>query len=98
VKSQLSLNFDRSSIEQVGAKAEGFQCAPCWHSQEQDRQRRHTRGYLSGVIDFDLENYIALNALAHRFAGYTGIVLCWTKPSITSFETRTRAPAGGALF
>ncbi len=72
VKSQLTLNFDRSSIEQVRAKAEGFQRFLAGLNKDTIAFGRHARcylRYLPGFIDFDLENYVALNSFFQRFVG-----------------------------
>ena len=69
VKSQLALNFGWSSVEHVRAKAEVSQRIFTGSYKQRVAFDQHAGCDLSGFIDFDLENYIALNPLLHRFVG-----------------------------
>ena len=62
VESQLALDSDRSSIEQVGAEAEFSQRILTGGYQQRVAVHRHAGCDLSSFIDFDLENHVALNS------------------------------------
>src|SRR5208282_1144701 len=67
--SQFALDSGWSSVEQVGTKAEVSQCILTGSYKQRVAVDRRAGCDLSGFIDFDLENSIALNSLLHRFVG-----------------------------
>ncbi len=69
VKSKLALNSDWSSVDKVGFKAEGSQRVVTCSHQESIARDRHAGCYLSRLVNFDVENNVALNSLCHRFVG-----------------------------